>query len=621
MKIKELLVPLAIVAMIIGMVLPLPTALLDILLIINLLVATALLLSALSVNDPIKLSALPTILLLATLFRLTLNISTTRLILTGGEAGQVVASFGSIVIGGSIAVGLVIFLIITLIQFIVIAKGAERIAEVAARFTLDAMPGKQMSVDADVRSGMMDVERARDKREELQVESRFYGALDGAMKFVKGDAIAGLIIVCVNIVGGVAVGLLGEHLSIAQAFQKFVTLTIGDGLVTQIPALLNSLTAGIIVTKVARSEESSAINELISQIAQGRMVKGIVCFVSLLLGCLPGMPTVPFVLIGVALFFMRAEPVKPIIQKAPMPVFQPKIPALISIVAAESCSDQLRSSKDFILALDSFRQQAFDDFGVILPRIEYAPQREEGSSLSILFRGGIFASTTTEVEIATIQQVVLSQLRLIIENYRAEIIDDIHTRRLLDFLESSAPELVSSVIPSIVSVTQLTVITRALTRDSISLKHIDLIMQAVAECGARALTDRQLLEEVRVLLGRVIITRQLQGAATLRVITLDPFVDIAFSEAERGIKIVDSTLIGKLLAFISTIDQQIPLLVSKGSRALIADCLRARGQERSVFAFEEVPRGIEVEQVYSFQLEADEAERVIDTDFPGVAYD
>jgi flagellar biosynthesis component FlhA len=621
MKVKELLVPLAIVAMIIGMVLPLPTPLLDILLIINLLVATALLLSALTVNDPIKLSALPTILLLATLFRLTLNISTTRLILSGGDAGQVVASFGSVVIGGSVVVGLVIFLIITLIQFIVIAKGAERIAEVAARFTLDAMPGKQMSVDADVRSGIMDVERARDKREELQVESRFYGALDGAMKFVKGDAIAGLIIVCVNIIGGVAVGLITEHLSIAHAFQKYVTLTIGDGLVSQIPALLNSLTAGIIVTKVARTEESSAVNELISQIAQGRMVKGIVCFVSLLLGCLPGMPTIPFVLIGIALFFIRAEPVKEEIQKTPLPVFLPKIPALISISGNESYLDLLRSAKDFTIALDGFRQQVFEEFGIILPRIEYTVEREEEASLRILFRGGLFALLSAAGEASLIQGTILSELRQIIDNYRPEIIDDIHTRRLLDFLESYAPELVSAVIPSVVSVTQLTLITRALTREGISLKHIDLVMQAVAESGARAQSDRQLLEEVRVALGRVIVTPFLKNGLTLTVITIDPLVDIAYCEAERGVKMVDGSVIEKLIAYLDSIKEQIPILVSKGSRALITDCLRMRGKRQVVLAFEEVPQNIYVEALYSFRLEVEEAERALDGNFSGVAYD
>ena len=611
MKIKELLVPLAIVAMIVGMVLPLPSVLLDILLIINLLLATALLLSALSVNDPIKLSALPTILLLATLYRLTLNISTTRLILSGGDAGQVVAAFGSVVIGGSIAVGLVVFLIITLIQFIVIAKGAERIAEVAARFTLDALPGKQMSVDADVRSGLMDVERARDKREELQVESRFYGALDGAMKFVKGDAIAGLIIVVVNIIGGVCVGLLVEHLSITHAFQKFVTLTIGDGLVSQIPALLNSLTAGIIVTKVARSEDSSIVNELFAQIGQGKMVRGIICFVSLMLGLLPGMPSVPFVIIGLSLLIFRGKRQEVQVPNVVVPKFQPRIPPLIAIAASASQIEVLKMADSFAYQLDQFRQTCFEDYGYLLPRIELIVATEPSDRISLLMRGATVLKLENAESIDQTSTLILSALRQLVAENRAELMDDMHTRRILDFFETIAPDLVSSIVPGVATVTQLTVLLRSLARDGVSIKNFDVIMQAIAEAGTRIANDRQLLEEVRVSLGRIITERYVTSERKIAVITVDPLVDLAFLEAERGQKIIDADTVARLVSFLESVEGSYPIIVSKGSRAMLSDCLVARGFLCQVIAFEELPRGVVIMPVNSFELTSDEVDQAI----------
>ncbi len=594
------------------MVLPLPPALLDVLLITNLLLATMLLLSALSVSDPIKLSALPTILLLATLFRLTLNISTTRLILSGGSAGHVIESFGSVVIAGSVIVGLVVFLIITLIQFIVIAKGAERIAEVAARFTLDALPGKQMSVDADVRSGVMDIEKARSKREELQIESRFYGALDGAMKFVKGDAIAGLIIVCVNIIGGITVGVLSQDLSVSHAFQKFVTLTIGDGLVSQIPALLNSLTAGIVVTKVARSDESSVVNELLAQIAQGHMVRGIVCAVSLVLACLPGMPIAPFVLVGLGILFLpRAElaSVEPI---APIPNYAPRIPALWSVALPGQMPATLDLLNPQTPIFDTIRQQAFDSWGLMLPRIEVNGGTENKDHLHIHFRGGLIASYSPAEYADMTPEKFIDAFLGFIHLYRTETVDDVHTRRLLDFLEQGAPDLVSSVIPSVISVTQLTVVTRSLVRDSISLRHIDMIVQAVAESAARAPSDRLLLEEVRIALGRIIVGSLVAQQGSLRVIKLDSLLDLSLSEAERGARMVAPEIMVKLLEDIERTDSLYPILTTRGSRALLSDCLRARSVHRTVIAYEEVPQSVKVECVQCLELESDEAEALFD---------
>lgn len=239
-----------VVAVLVMMIVPLPPAALDFLIALNLAVSLALLLVALCVADASRLAALPSILLLATLFRLGLNVSTTRLVLLDGNAGRIVEAFGKIVVSGNLVVGCVVFLVLAIVQFIVIAKGAERVAEVAARFTLDALPGKQMAIDADLRAGSVTLEEAQERRRGLERESQLYGALDGAMKFIKGDAIAGLAIVVVNIVGGLGVGLLQKGMSISEAASHYAVLTIGDGLAAQLPSLLVSATAGLVVTRV-----------------------------------------------------------------------------------------------------------------------------------------------------------------------------------------------------------------------------------------------------------------------------------------------------------------------------------------------------------------------------------
>ncbi|MFN9806523.1 MAG: FHIPEP family type III secretion protein, partial [Betaproteobacteria bacterium] len=245
------------VMVIVLMVLPLPAWMLDALIAINIASGIVLLLFALYVPTPLAFSTFPSVLLFTTLFRIALNVATTRQILLHAHAGDIIDAFGRLVVGGSLIVGLVIFLIITIVQFIVIAKGAERVAEVGARFTLDAMPGKQMSIDSDLRAGLLSQNEALARRRELVQESQFFGAMDGAMKFVKGDAIAGMIIVVVNLLGGMAIGALVLDMPLMQAVQKYSVLSIGDGLVTQIPALFIAMAAGVVVTRTAPDESSA----------------------------------------------------------------------------------------------------------------------------------------------------------------------------------------------------------------------------------------------------------------------------------------------------------------------------------------------------------------------------
>lgn len=251
----DLALAILLVAIIFMMVLPMPTAAVDTLIAINFAIAVILMMLAVYIKSALEFSAFPAVLLISTLFRLALSVTTTRLILMNGDAGQIVTTFGNFVVGGNLVVGLVIFLIITIVQFLVITKGAERVAEVSARFSLDALPGKQMSIDGDIRAGVLDIEEARERRDALNRESQLFGSMDGAMKFVKGDAIAGLIIICVNIIGGILIGTTQHGMSTGAALEMYSILTVGDGLIAQIPALLISMTAGMIVTRVSSNEE------------------------------------------------------------------------------------------------------------------------------------------------------------------------------------------------------------------------------------------------------------------------------------------------------------------------------------------------------------------------------
>lgn len=295
---NDLMLAVMVVAIIGLMILPLPTFLVDALLATNLGVGVILLMMSMYIQSVLGFSTFPSVLLFTTLMRLSLNITTTRLILLYADAGQVVETFGEFVVAGNIVVGAVIFLIVTIVQFLVIAKGSERVAEVAARFTLDAMPGKQMSIDADLRAGVIEIEQAKARRAVLEKENQLYGAMDGAMKFVKGDAIAGLIIIAVNIIGGLVVGTTMHGMPMWEALQTYSILTIGDGLVSQIPALLISITAGVIVTRVS-NEDSPALGGDIAQqvLAQPKalLIGGVMLF---LFAFIPGFPKAQFMVLG-----------------------------------------------------------------------------------------------------------------------------------------------------------------------------------------------------------------------------------------------------------------------------------------------------------------------------------
>jgi type III secretion protein V len=306
---SDVALALLLVSIIAMMILPMPTLLLDLLIGLNMGIAILLLMVSIYIPSPLAFSSFPAVLLLTTLFRLSLSISATRLILLDADAGKIIQTFGEFVVGGNMIVGLVVFLIITIVQFVVITKGAERIAEVSARFSLDAMPGKQMSIDSDMRAGVITLAEARHRRENLSLESQLYGSMDGAMKFVKGDAIAGLIIIFINILAGLSIGTLQNGMSMAEAIQLYSILTIGDGLVSQIPALFISITAGIIVTRVKVEEDSNLGSDIGKQLLAQPSALLAAAGIVAAMGMVPGFPTTVFLflasLLGITGFALR----------------------------------------------------------------------------------------------------------------------------------------------------------------------------------------------------------------------------------------------------------------------------------------------------------------------------
>ena len=301
MRFSDIIVAIMVVTIILLMIVPVPLGILDFFLALNISLSLIILVLSMFVREPLEFSVFPSILLVTTLFRLALNIRTTMSILSTGTAGDVIDAFGSFVIGGNAVVGFIIFLIIVLIQFLVITKGSERVSEVAARFTLDAMPGKQMAIDADLNSGLITETDAKTRRKKIQREADFYGAMDGASKFVKGDAIAGIIITVINILAGFILGAMTMELTLLESLQRFTLLTVGDGLVSQIPALMISVATGIIVTRAA-SENNLGTDVIAQLFAQSKVLFLVGGFV-LLIGVFTPLPDFPFLVIGAAVLF------------------------------------------------------------------------------------------------------------------------------------------------------------------------------------------------------------------------------------------------------------------------------------------------------------------------------
>lgn len=388
LKHSDILLAGAVIGIVTMMVIPIPSGLLDIFLAFNMGLAVTIVLVSLYMKEPLEFSVFPSLLLILTLFRLSLNISSTRLILLNADAGKVIAAFGDFVVGGNYVVGIVVFLILMVIQFIVITNGAGRVAEVSARFTLDAMPGKQMSIDADLNAGLITEDDARTRRKNVENEADFYGAMDGASKFVKGDAIAGIVIVLVNIIGGFAIGALQHGMSLVEALQRYTLLTVGDGLVSQIPALLISTATGIIVTRTAADENMG--RDVVTQLTGNPRALTIVSVMLAGFGLVPGLPKVPFfamsIAVGVLAYFLNQErstekiaeekAVAAAEEKAAAPQSEESMSDLLQVDALEleigyGLIPLVEAGKDggLLNRITMIRRQMAMELGFILPKI------------------------------------------------------------------------------------------------------------------------------------------------------------------------------------------------------------------------------------------------------------
>lgn len=521
--------PVAVVAVVGMMVFPLPTLVLDFLLTANLAFALALLISAVYLTEAGSFTSLPAVLLLATLLRLGLNISTTRQILSQGTAPRVIETFGNFVVGGNLVVGAVIFIIITVVQFLVIAKGAERIAEVAARFTLDAMPGKQMSVDADVRAGMLSLEEARERRRELHRESRLFGALDGAMKFVKGDAIAGLLITLINISAGLVIGVTQLQLSLGQALERYTLFTIGDGLVSQVPALLVAVAAGVAVTRVEDREGSYVGREMLSQLAREPQALATTGTVLLVMAFLPGLPLLPFVAGGAALTLLAHRITGGRQQNDAARLqgqFKPRAFSSVVLRLGMQAAAVLQQEGVALSAVQRLRGKIFENRGVIVPDLQYdLTEQTAPGTIELWFKGVRLKTVSPDQSSAppsavrpagglrfqtqeTLSSRLLAALEELFNEQLSELIDDTHTRILFEVHSSEAEDLINSTVPELISVTQLTRVLKQLTAENVSIRDLRSILQAVAEAAAKdgksAPPFNELLAEVRQALSRSI---------------------------------------------------------------------------------------------------------------------
>ena len=609
------------------MIVPLPTPLLDLLISVNIAAAVTLLLVAIYVTDALKIATFPTLLLLTTLFRLALEVSATRLILLRADAGEVIRAFGNFVVAGNLVVGAVIFLILTMIQFIVISKGSERVAEVAARFTLDAMPGKQMSIDAELRAGHIDHNEARRRRAALARESQLFGSMDGAMKFVKGDAIAGIVVLAVNIVGGLVIGIVQRGLDVGAAAHTYTVLTIGEGLVAQIPALVISTAAGIIVTRVASEEEGGHLGRDIGlQIMAQPKAIGITAGLLALLAVVPGLPTIPFLLLAailgaVAWKLLGTQAVRPagaaaapevrgaaVVTGAPRAgaddaTLSPLLTPVAVEVSAELGQRLGRFAGEIVPRL---RERLFAELGLPLPAVRLRPATPglEGGRFVIrlnevpLARGEI-APADWEAAGPKLGDAVLALLR----RYGHELFSLEEAQALLDALERTHPALVREVVPKLVPLVLFTDIARRLVEEGISLRNLRDILGALAEWAPHERDPVALTEHVRAALRRVITHRYTGDGGTLAAYLLDPMIEDAIRDA------VQKTATGSYLALEPQLSNDIVAAVGRAvGPAAGAGAVLLTGAEIRRF----VRRLIETEHpnlpVLSFQELAPEAQ-------------
>ncbi|MGB9885500.1 MAG: flagellar biosynthesis protein FlhA [Moorellales bacterium] len=585
---RDVLVAGLVVAIVILIVVPIPTVLLDFLLATSLGFALLVLLNTMFTTHPLQFSVFPSLLLVATLFRLALNISSTRLILGQAYAGRIIEAFGSFVVGGNYVVGLVIFAIITIIQFVVITNGAGRVAEVAARFTLDALPGKQMSIDADLNTGLITEEEARARRRELQREADFYGAMDGASKFVRGDAIAGLVITLINIVGGLAVGVWQRGFSLQEAIDRYTVLTVGDGLVSQIPALLISTATGILVTRAGATANLG--RELSRQLTGFPQVLGLGAVILAALGLVPAVPPWPFFLLAGACAYgaytlareerekVRLPQETPVRRREPenvLPLFQVE-PLEIEIgYNLVGLADESQGG-DLLDRLGAVRRQCATDLGIYvrpirvrdnlrLPPNGYvfklrgveaakgelmpgyylamAPPGVKGEIRGLPTREPTFglpawwvaeserlAAETAGYTVVDCGTVLITHLTEFIKRHAHELLGRQEVRELLDVVKETNAALVEELVPGLLSLGEVQKVLQNLLREQVPIRDLVSILEALADHAPRSRDPDYLTEAARQALRRT-LTRTYAPEGKLVAITLHPKLEEMVAES------------------------------------------------------------------------------------------
>ncbi|TXK81959.1 flagellar biosynthesis protein FlhA [Paenibacillus sp. N3.4] len=588
MKIKDLVVLVGIIGIVLMMVVPVPIPLLDFLLIINISIALMIILVAMNTQEALQFSIFPSLLLITTLFRLALNVSTTRNILAHAEAGNVVRTFGSFVAQGNIVVGFVVFLILVLVQFIVITKGSERVAEVAARFTLDAMPGKQMSIDADLNAGLINEVQARERRQKIEREADFYGAMDGASKFVKGDAIAGIIILVINLIGGFIIGMTMKGMSFPEALETFSILTIGDGLVSQIPALLISTAAGIIVTRA--SSEGNLGHDITKQLTAQPKLLYIVAGTLVVLGIFTPIhwySTFPIAgLLIYAAFKMQKNLDRQAIKEEQLveeqQIEEVRSPeSVISLLQVDPIEFEFgyglipladtQQGGDLLDRIILIRRQCALELGVVVPVIrirdniqlrpnEYiikikgntvargelllnhylamSPGIDDDSIAGIETTEPAFGLPAIWIDEVTKERaelsgytvvdppsVVATHLTEIIKKHTHELLGRQETKALIDNVRETYPALVDDLIPSVLTIGDVQKVLAKLLREKISVRDLVTILESLADNGSYTKDPEVLTEYVRQSLSRQITQQFTSLGDSLKVITVGPSVE------------------------------------------------------------------------------------------------
>ena len=614
-------IPAGVIAIVVMLIVPMPTFLLDTLISLNISAAIVILLMTMHVKRPLDFSVFPSVLLVATLFRLALNVSATRLVLLHGYAGTVIGSFGHFVVGGQLVVGLVVFLILIVIQFVVVTNGAGRVAEVAARFTLDAMPGKQMAIDADLNAGLIDQQEARRRRQEISDEADFYGAMDGASKFVRGDAIAAIVITAINLIGGLAVGVLQKHMPISQAVHTYSLLSVGDGLVSQIPALLLSISTGLVVTRAATDDEDFG-TDVLGQVARQYRALQIAGVVMAAMAIIPGLPHLAFLLVGGLLWFVsrrlaKAAPPAPPeeqtpVQAGPAPDSPQALAAELRVEPLEfelapNLIDLVDSDRggDLLERVKGLRRKLATERGVIIPAIRTRDNILLDADTYVIRVHGVEVARGTAppgrflaigdgldavpgqagtepvfglpakwvpaelrqqalVAGATVidrSSVITTHVGEIVNRYAGSLLSAQQVRVLLDSVKATDPAIVEEMGSAQVSLTELHQVLGGLLQEGVPIRNLVRIVEAVTERARRSKDAEGLLEAARTALAPA-ISAQYATDGVLAVMAFDAALERRLAEAVRpgddgSVLGADPQLLEALIREVQTLSVQV----------------------------------------------------------------